>query len=1047
MKVTEIRDAFRPSLNPVHYEIKTPESIRSILLAQGAITEDGKREKVFVVAVNGDYKLEEHWDDLVYPNDLIVVVALPPHLAGGGGGSNPLRIVAMVAIMVASYYFPPALGLTGFGAAALQGAIIIGGSLLVNSLLPMPKLGGGGMGDGAQAKQANFIGAQANQVRAGAPIATLYGRRRLYPDLIMQPYFEMSGNEVYMYCLYVVTQGRIDREATFIEKTPIDNFEEVEYKYYEPNQPMDMFPDNVYTAPEVADLKLEGVNDKGIPQSIGYNEKITHTAIKDSNGRPPESENWKPTYLRKTTYTAITANVNFRGGYISTPLSVETELISVDVFLPKGLAYMNDNGNPTTVGVNFMVQARLIDDHNNPDGAWFNLSKWSSDIPEDKEEIVNNIEGGGGSWNGGSIGNIFRPDKDKGNHYTAGIWIRAATINPITQTYSFPVPKGRYEVRIGRTNAEFGNSRTMDEIRWIGLRSFMPNKRFYGNVTLLAVKMRSSNNINNNIARRVNLIGTRILPVFDGEKWIEQPTRSIAWATADVLRNKEYGRGLKDSRINISELQRLDRLWYGRGDFFDGYFTEQMTVWDALSRILEVGRTKPIHIAGVIDFARNEPKIAPSQMFTPENIVKDSFGTRSAFQKTGEADHIIVEYTDPVSWLPVDMVCALPDSEMKKSIRIAMHGITSPQQAWREGIHRAAMHRSQREFFSWSTELEGLAVSYGNEVLLSYDSPDWGLTGRIEYFDKDVIHTSNSLDFTGNNIISLRARNGSVLGTYKIEKIGDKSGRLIDIPLNQNGEPDLSDGSFREPTHYIFGTNNRLGKRLVVTRITPSSDNTVALEGVLYSEFAHNAEKELEMPVIVPPHDPIEEVLAITWIRVRKTIERNVFEVSCNQARGAKEYEFQISGKLGEEFKSLQVSETPLYTGALPFGNNIRIRARAIGTHSGEWFYWEGQLDKEISGIESLTPDLKILQRGEFIVNLDITITAVEADEALNYYIMQDGLVIWSGILLSKQTATLSRQIVKDTELEEDMQTVKFNAYGVDSQNIRTLENSIEVIY
>lgn len=156
MKVTEINDAFRPSLNPVHYELKQPETIRSILIKQGAITKDGKREKIFVVAVNGDYKLESDWGSIVYPNDLLVTVALPPHMEGGGG-SNPLRLVAMVAVMVASIYFPPLAGLGAFGTAMLQGAIMIGGSLLVNSLLPAPKVGGGGINDSGQAKQANLL--------------------------------------------------------------------------------------------------------------------------------------------------------------------------------------------------------------------------------------------------------------------------------------------------------------------------------------------------------------------------------------------------------------------------------------------------------------------------------------------------------------------------------------------------------------------------------------------------------------------------------------------------------------------------------------------------------------------------------------------------------------------------------------------------------------------------------------------------------------------------------------------------------------------------
>lgn len=538
------------------------------------------------------------------------------------------------------------------------------------------------------------------------------------------------------------------------------------------------------------------------------------------------------------------------------------------------------------------------------------------------------------------------------------------------------------------------------------------------------------------------IIGTRIIPVWNGEEWVKQPTRSIAWAAADVLRNKEYGRGLKDSRLNLKELMRLDRIWYSRNDFFDGYFTDQMTTWDALTRVLEVGRTKPIYVAGVIDFVRNEPRIAPTQMFTPENIVQDSFRTNWVFPKTGDPDHVIIEYTDPVSWQPADMVCALPECEFIKPIRIAMHAITSPQQAWREGIHRVAMHFEQREFINWSTELEGLSVSYGNEVLLSYDRPEWGSSGRVENFDGNIVYTSNDLEWTGNNVITFRAKSGRPLGSYKIERISENSGRIPDLPLNDNGQPSLSNGGSYEATHYIFGNTERVGVHVVITSASPSSNNLVGLSGVTYSDYPHEVENELEMPVVVPPHDPIEEVLAVTWIKVKKSIERNVFEVSCNQARGAKEYEFEVRSSVSDAWNLLQKSETPLYTGKLPFGNQINIRARVIGSHAGEWFYWSGEVSEEDIAIKKTRPGLRVDKRGNFPVYADITITGIDLGSATNYFIEQDGIVIWTGVLLKGQEATITRQfepdVVIDQEEVPEPKQVEFKAYAIDSHGDRS---------
>lgn len=1038
--IVELKDPFRPTLNPNFYKLTEPTSIRELLKKQGVIDEKGTRNSAFVVSVDGDYKLEKDWGQLVSANNLMVVVALPPHLQGGGGGSNPLRLVMMVAVMVAAYYFPPALGLTGAGYAAAQAGIMIGGSLLVNALLPAPQLGGGMNNDGAQAKQINMIGPQGNQAKAGAPIPVLYGRRRFYPDFAAQPYVEISGNEMYLHQLFVLTQGEMNVEHMSIENTPISNFEEVEYKVYGPNDKVDLFPDNVYTAQEVNDLKLEGT-EPGEDQVIGYKETITYKKIPDKNDAKPDSGNWIETYEKITTYTEIKANVQFKGGFIATPLNTESQMIGVDIMLPRGLAWMDDNGFPQPNSVGFIVQARLVDESNMPVGTWFNLTKETKDIPVDTKEVVHSIPntGTGRSISGTDPNLISGGNKD---FLDTGITITAGTIDPIMQGYTFHVPRGRYEVRVGRSTQAANLSRISDELKWIGLRSYMSNKHYYGNVTILAVKIRSTNNLNNSIARRVNVLGTRILPVFNGEEWIDQPTRSIAWSAADILRNKEYGRGLKDSRINIKELERLDKVWYGRNDFFDGYFTDQSTIWEALTRVLEVGRTKPIYVAGIIDFVRNEPRIAPTQMFTPENIVKDSYQTQYVFPKTGEADHLIVEYTDPVSWKPADMICALPDSKMLKPMRIAMHGITSAQQAWREGIHRAAAHRVQREFPSWATELEGMAVSYGNEVLVSYDDPEWGVTGKIHDFRGNVVIFQEDLEWTGDNVIAFRARNGSVLGSYKIERHSARIGIIQDLPTDEQLRPVFSNGSWYEATHYIFGNSKRVGRKLVITGVTPNSNNQVSLSAVVYDDYPHNAENELEMPTIVPPSDDIEEVLAVTWIRVKKSIKRNVFEVSCNQSRSAKEYEFEVRAGLSARWENLYKGETPLYTGSLPFGNQIFIRARVIGTHAGEWFVWQGEVIKEEAAINKVRPGLRVEKRGNFPVYADITITGVDFGAATNYFIEQDGVVIWTGVLLKGQEATITRQfepnrVIDPEEVPEEKQ-VELKAYAIDNHGDRS---------
>src|SRR5690606_36096368 len=132
-----------------------------------------------------------------------------------------------------------------------------------------------------------------------------------------------------------------------------------------------------------------------------------------------------------------------------------------------------------------------------------------------------------------------------------------------------------------------------------------------------------TNNINQQIARRVRVVGTRKLKVWDPVNgWSVNPvtTRNPAWAAADILRNVSYGRRLPTSRLNMPKLYQLSQLWATRGDNFDGIFDVTMQLWEALLKVCEVGRTMPMYYAGLIDFVRNEPKTLPTAMFSPSNI-------------------------------------------------------------------------------------------------------------------------------------------------------------------------------------------------------------------------------------------------------------------------------------------------------------------------------------------------------------------------------------------------------------------------------------------
>jgi len=198
------------------------------------------------------------------------------------------------------------------------------------------------------------------------------------------------------------------------------------------------------------------------------------------------------------------------GPFVANPAGTRATEIGIDVVMPRGLYYATDSGSLASRTVEWEIEARPVDDEGAAAGGWTALAS----------ENVN-----------------------------------AATNTPQRRSYRYTLAAGRYEVRIRRTNDKSTDARSGHEIRWAGLKAFLEETPYCGDVTLLAVRMRATDNLSQRSSRLVRA----------------RATRSIAWAFADAARAR-YGAGLRDARIDLAALHALDQVWESRGDRFDGVF-------------------------------------------------------------------------------------------------------------------------------------------------------------------------------------------------------------------------------------------------------------------------------------------------------------------------------------------------------------------------------------------------------------------------------------------------------------------------------------------
>lgn len=335
-----LRDPFRPNINREVEPLVPGRRINQVLKQKGLI-QNGRRVSPYVVMLNGKPVLQRQWKRRVRDTDVLLVSSLPR----GGGGSNPLQIIAMVALIVISIWFPPAMGFVAgtWQAAAISATIMVGGSMLLNMLFA-PTTPSVSQTSRERASPTYTLAAQGNSARLMESIPVLYGRHRIYPDFASAPYTEVRGQDQYLYQLFCISQGSLDVEKIMIEDTDIDNYPEVEYEIVQPNQRVTLFPANVATSVNVDNLEMLGPNKPG----SGY-----------------------------------------LGPFIINAAGTQCNAIGIDVALPNGAFFIDDRGNMQNVDIAYDFEYRQIDNSGNPIGGWVSIASVSTSFGTNQPQRFN----------------------------------------------------------------------------------------------------------------------------------------------------------------------------------------------------------------------------------------------------------------------------------------------------------------------------------------------------------------------------------------------------------------------------------------------------------------------------------------------------------------------------------------------------------------------------------------------------------------------------------------------------------------------------------
>lgn len=306
-------------------------------------------------------------------------------------------------------------------------------------------------------------------------------------------------------------------------------------------------------------------------------------------------------------------------------------------------------------------------------------------------------------------------------------------------------PPGRREIRVTRLTADTQDTAIRDDTFLTAVRSVQgaPPVRATSRC-LLALRIKASDQLSGTLDQ-VNALAEAVLPVWTGTAWVEQVTRSPAWAYLDVLRGAANRRPIADARIDLAEFvdwaaecAAAPASGTGPRREFNGVFDSQTTVFEALRDIAAAGRGAFGMREGKFSIVRDRPQTVPIQHFTPRN--SRGFTGRRVFRRAPHA--IAARYIEPErEWSQQEVMVYADGYNEANATRIEnieFFGVTNRDQAWRETRYAMAVAQLRPDTYELTADIEHLLVTRGDLVRVTHDVPAFGVSaGRIVATESD----------------------------------------------------------------------------------------------------------------------------------------------------------------------------------------------------------------------------------------------------------------------------------------------------------------------
>ncbi len=476
---------------------------------------------------------------------------------------------------------------------------------------------------------------------------------------------------------------------------------------------------------------------------------------------------------------------------------------------------------------------------------------------------------------------------------TGNVNIVGAQNSPLRRSYEVRnLDEAKYSVRAKVVGRAGTTTRYQNKIFFTGLAEIIPDNFAYPYVTLLGVRILASAQLSGAMPSISAEVTRSHTVVYDTNVslWIPVRADNPAWACYDILVRPFYSLDVdQDGSVTDMNVEGYDGIDPATRIDYDAFtswadwcdtetssghkravvdivYDSQMSIWDALTHIAQVGRGMVVmrgtQFSCVVDKSSD-----PVQMFTIGNVYEDSF--KETFLSISDRANIVeVTYFDALRNYQRETVTVYgndwAEGGLEKRALITLTGCTTYDRAYREGIYRLNSNKYLQRTISFDVDVDALACQVGNVIRVQHDLPQWGYGGRVVSSTNSTVVLDQEVPIDGSSTYIVYVRHND--DTVENKTVTTASATTASLTIS--GTWTVNPERFEL---FSFGVQNAAYKLFRVIAITRSQELRRTITAVEYNESMYTEGDPVDHNV-----SALQDIPIASDIRVEERLKAGV---------------------------------------------------------------------------------------------------------------------------------------------------------------------------